>query len=97
MASEGKTPDNMKVFVGRCLDVVLERLRNATQGIFNKVQSVMQEPEMRRANMETVREKAKESIHERLARSKIEADRLNQKRMEQRNTNKMTAKENREY
>ena len=43
-----------------------------------------QKPEVRLANKEQIKEKAKESIRDRLARGKIEADRANRERMERR-------------
>lgn len=47
-----------------------------------KVTDSLQEPEHRQKNLEQVREKARESIKDRLARGKTEADRLNRERME---------------
>ena len=48
----------------------------------HKVTDSLQEPEHRQKNLEQVREKARESIKDRLARGKTEADRLNRERME---------------
>ena len=56
------------------------------------VQSALQKPEVSRANKEQIKERARESIKDRLARGKIEADRANRKRMESRNGIKQTAK-----
>lgn len=43
---------------------------------------MLQKPEVSHANREQIREKARESIKNRLARGKIEADRANRERME---------------
>ena len=52
--------------------------------MLGKVQSALQKPEVSRANKEQIKEMARESIKDRLARGKTEADRLNRERMEYR-------------
>ncbi len=58
--------------------------KNAAQKVLRKVQSALQKPEVSRVNKEQIKEKARESIRDRLARGKIEADRANRERMERR-------------
>ena len=58
--------------------------KNAAQKVLRKVQSALQKPEVSRANKEQIKEKARESYQDRLARGKIEADRANRERMERR-------------
>ena len=76
----------------KCLNTIQEQIKNAAQKVLRKVQSALQKPEVSRANKEQIKERARESIKDRLARGKIEADRANRKRMESRNGIKQTAK-----
>ena len=56
----------------------------------------MQEPEYRQKNLEQVREKARKSIKDRLARGKTKADYLNRERMERRDRINPTTKKDME-
>ena len=44
--------------------------KNAAQKVLRKVQSALQKPEVSRANKEQIKEKARESMKDRLARGK---------------------------
>ena len=82
---ERKAPQEKRDFAVKCLCTVQEQIRNAAQKVLRKVQSALQKPEVSRANKEQIKEKARESIKDRLARGKMEADRANRERMERRN------------
>ena len=84
-APERKAPQEKRDFAVKCLCTVQEQIRNAAQKVLRKVQSALQKPEVSRANKEQIKEKARESIKDRLARGKMEADRVNRERMERRN------------
>lgn len=84
-APERKAPQEKRDFAVKCLGTVQEQIRNAAQKVLRKVQSALQKPEVIRANKEQIKEKARESIKDRLARGKMEADRANRERMERRN------------
>ena len=64
--------------------VLREKFIKSAKAIVLKVTESLQEPEHRQKNLEQVRENARESIKDRLARGKTEADRLNRERMEYR-------------
>lgn len=78
-----KMPQEKKDFAGKCLDIVQEKLRKAAQAVMKKVQTSLQNTDIKTANTEQIKEKARESIRERLARGKEEADRLNREHLEQ--------------
>ena len=80
----------------KCLGTIQGRIKNAAQKVLGRVQSVLQKPEVSRANKEQIKEKARESIKDRLARGKIEADRANRERMERRNGIKPATKKDME-
>ncbi len=77
-----KMPQEKKDFAGKCLDIVQEKLRKAAQAVMKKVQTSLQNADIKTANVEQIKEKARESIRERLARGKEEADRLNREHLE---------------
>ena len=72
-APERKTPQDMKDFVGKCLDVVQNKLRSAAQKVFETVMSTLMKPDVRREHTEAIGEKAKPSILQML-RKKRESD-----------------------
>ena len=90
---ERKAPQEKRDFAVKCLCTVQEQLKNAAQKVLRKVQSALQKPEVSRANKEQIKEKARESIKDRLARGKMEADRANRERMERRNIRAATKKD----
>lgn len=64
---------------------------NLLQGL-DKITKTLQEPEKKNENLRQVKEKARESIRERLARGKTEADRINRERMQCEGKIKLTTK-----
>lgn len=81
---ERKAPKEKRDFAVKCLNTVQEQIKNAAQNVLRKVQSALQKPEVSRVNKEQIKEKARESIRDRLARGKTEADRANRERMKRR-------------
>ena len=80
----------------KCLNTAQEQIKNAAQKVLRKVQSVLQKPEVSHANKEQIKEKARESVRDRLARGKMEADRANRERMERRDGIKPVTKKDME-
>lgn len=62
--------------------MVIEKITSEAQKTTVAFQQNLMEPEIRKAGTEQVREKARESVLERLARGKAEADRKNRERWE---------------
>lgn len=73
-----------------------EKLLKSAKSVMDKITKSLHEPERKRENLEQVREKARESIKDRLARGKTEADRLNRERMEHGDRISPAAKKNKE-
>lgn len=82
---ERKAPQEKRDFALKCINQIQGQIKNAAQKVLRKVQSALQKPEVSRVHKEQIKEKARESIKDRLARGKIEADRANRERMERRN------------
>ncbi len=93
---ERKAPQDKRDFAVKCLETIQGQIKNAAQRALKKAQAALQKPEASRANKEQVREKARESIREQLARGKIEADRANRERMERGNGIRTAAKKDME-
>ncbi len=93
---ERKAPKEKRDFAVKCLNTVQEQIKNTVQKVLRKVQSALQKPEVSRANKEQIKEKAGESVRDRLARGKMEADRANRERMERRDGIKPVAKKDME-
>ena len=71
----------------KCLAILKEKYVKSAKGInllqgLDKITKTLQEPEKKNENLRQVKEKARESIRERLARGKTEADRINRERMQ---------------
>ena len=77
----------LRNYAVKCLAILKEKFVKSAKGInllqgLDKITKTLQEPEKKNENLRQVKEKARESIRERLARGKTEADRINQKRMQ---------------
>ena len=81
-APERTADKKLRDYAVRRLGALKEKLIKSAKATVHKVTDSLQEPEHRQKNLEQVREKARESIKDRLARGKTEADRLNRERME---------------
>ena len=93
---ERKAPKEKRDFAVKCLNTIQEQIKNAAQKALRKVQSALQKPEVSRVNKEQIKEKARESIRDRLARGKTEADRANRERRERRDGIKPVTKKDME-
>ena len=91
---ERKTPQDKKDFVGRCLTVLQESLRSKAQKIVGKVKLVLLNPKVRQENTDKIKEQARQSIKERLAEAKLEADRVNRERWEREGKTRERQKKN---
>jgi len=83
-APERTADKKLRDYAVRRLGALKGKLIKFAKATVQKVTDSLQEPEHRQKNLEQVREKARESIKDRLARGKTEADRLNRERMEYR-------------
>ena len=81
-APERTADKKLRDYAVKRLGALKEKLIKSAKATVQKVTDSLQEPEHRQKNLEQVREKARESIKDRLARGKTEADRLNRERME---------------
>ena len=59
-----------------------EKLQQSAEKILKKVQAVLLKPEVKQAGKEQIKKKARESIKEKLAKGKLDADRKNRERWE---------------
>lgn len=83
LSAPKRTADKkLRDYAVKRLGALKEKLIKSAKATVQKVTDSLQEPEHRQKNLEQVREKARESIKDRLARGKTEADRLNRERME---------------
>ena len=89
-APERKTPQDKKDFVGKCLSILQNNLKSKAQ----KAKSVLLDPKVRRENTDKIKDQARQSIKERLAQAKIEADRANRERWEREGNIKKAQKKN---
>ena len=82
-------PQDKKDFVGKCLGTLQDSLRSKAQKVMGKAKSALLDPKVRKENTDKIKDRARQSIKERLAQAKLEADRANKERGErERNTGK---------
>ena len=91
----------LRNYAVKCLAILKEKFVKSAKGInllqgLDKITKTLQEPEKKNENLRQVKEKARESIRERLARGKTEADRINRERMQCEGKIKLTTKKNME-
>lgn len=101
MAAEHIDDKKLRNYAVKCLAILKEKLVKSAKGInllqgLDKITKTLQEPEKRNENLRQVKEKARESIRERLARGKTEADRINRERMQCEGKIKLTTKKDME-
>ena len=87
----------LRNYAVKCLAILKEKFVKSAKGInllqgLDKITKTLQEPEKKNENLRQVKEKARESIRERLARGKTEADRINRERMQCEGKIKLTTK-----
>ena len=81
-APERTADKKLRDYAVKRLGVLKEKFIKSAKATAQKVTDSLQEPEYRQKNLEQVREKARKSIKDRLARGKTKADYLNRERME---------------
>ena len=62
--------DKAKTITKNVIKLAKEKLRNAANAVIEKVQKTLQEPEVRKANTEQIKKKARTSVLEKLAANK---------------------------
>ena len=87
-------PQDKKDFVGKCLGILQENLRSKAQKIMGRVKSALLNPEVRKENTDKIKDQARQSIKERLAQAKLEADRANRERWKREGNIKKAQKKN---
>lgn len=91
----------LRNYAVKCLAILKEKFVKSAKGInllqgLDKITKTLQEPEKKNENLRQVKEKARESIRERLARGKTEADRINREQMQCEGKIKLTTKKDME-
>ena len=64
------------------LDGVITKIKRVMQSALAKIQKTLMQPEVKKAGKEQIKEKARESIRDKLAKDKLDADRDNRERWE---------------
>ena len=62
------------------LDGVITKIKRVMQSALAKIQKTLMQPEVKKAGKEQIKEKARESIRDKLAKGKLDADRDNRER-----------------
>lgn len=88
-----KNPPEIVKISNKLLNRVKTKLKEAAGQVLEKVQTVLQKPEVRQAGKEQIKAKARESIKDKLARAKKDADRKNRERWERDGRIKPTKKQ----
>jgi hypothetical protein len=63
------------------LDKVMEKIRSTAQKAIDKIQKSLMKPEIKETGKQQIREKARESIHDRLARNRMLAEKKNREKL----------------
>ena len=79
---ERKAPKKEREYAAERLDGVITKIKNAMQHALAKIQRTLMQTEVKQAGKEQIKKKAKESIMDKLAKAKINADRDNRERWE---------------
>ena len=82
LSPERKASKKEREYAAARLDGVITKIKNAMQGALAKIQRTLMQPEMKQTGKEQIKEKARESIKDRMARAKVRADRDNRERWE---------------
>ena len=61
---------------------MITKIKRVMQNALAKIQKTLMQPEVKKAGKEQIKEKARESILEKLAKGKVDADRDNRERWE---------------
>ena len=82
LSPERKAPQKERDYAAARLDGVINKIKRVMQHALAKIQRTLMQPEVKQAGKEQVKKKAKESIMDMLAKTKINADRDNRERWE---------------
>ena len=72
---------NLRLAAAR-LDGVITKIKRVMQSALAKIQKTLMQPEVKKVGKEQIKEKARESIRDKLAKDKLDADRDNRERWE---------------
>ena len=82
LSPERKAPKKERDYAAARLDGVITKIKRVMQNALAKIQKTLMQPEVKKAGKEQIKEKARESILEKLAKGKVDADRDNRERWE---------------
>ena len=82
LSPERKAPQKERDYAAARLDGVVTKIKRVMQNALAKIQKTLMQPEIKKAGKEQIKEKARESILEKLAKGKVDADRDNRERWE---------------
>lgn len=82
LSPERKAPKKEREYAAARLDGVIKKIKNAMQNALANIQKTLMQPETEQAGKAQIKEKARETIKDRLARAKADADRKNRERWE---------------
>ena len=82
LSPERKAPKKERDYAAARLDGVITKIKRVMQNALAKIQKTLMQPEVKKAGKEQIKEKARESILEKLAKGKLDADRDNRERWE---------------
>ena len=75
---------------------MITKIKRVMQNALAKIQKTLMQPEVKKAGKEKIKEKARESILEKLSKGKVDADRDNRERWEREGRIAPTKKHNME-
>ena len=82
LSPERKAPKKEREYAAARLDGVISKIKNVMQTALAQIQKTLMQPEVKRAGKEQIKKKARETIKDRLARARVDADRDNRERWE---------------
>ena len=82
LSPERKAPKKEREYAAARLDGVVKKIKNAMQNALANIRKTLMQPETKQAGKAQIKEKARETIKDRLARAKADADRKNRERWE---------------
>ena len=81
-SDERKTPNDLREFVGKCLDNLEARFRKMAQAVAKKVLGALQSPQIKEQKKEEIKERARVSVRERLAEHQKQVEMEKQRKAE---------------
>ena len=82
LSPERKAPKKEREYAAARLDGVVKKIKNAMQNALANIQKALMQPVTKQAGKAQIKEKARETMKDRLARAKADADRKNRERWE---------------